>query len=519
MSGRVHHGRTIGLSALSGAGKLLAIGKTMLVAALFGASVQLDAFWVAYSLPLLLPGILTTVVTVAFVPRFMASLDGRDGPDAWQGANTLFTVLLALSLLATVAMYLAADRLVALLAPGLPPASQREAADLTRILLPVVPLLTLSSVLSAVGNARERFLLPALDGVLTNLTVILSALLFARHVGVVALTFGVIAGFVLQAGVLLWGNRADLRCNLRPAFAWRHPDFVKPLGHFLPLLVGSAGATMTGLVNQHFLSHAGEGAISAMAYAVMVAFLPVEVFAQAVITTMYPSVSRHLSRGELAEASGAFSDGLRFMLFLTLPCAIGLVVFAEPLMVLLLERGAFGPDQTAMTASIASILALGIVARSVAYLGYRVLHAALRPWTQVAIGFAGVATHVALCHAWAAEGGPEQVAWAATLSMAQSALLSMLAAFAALRWRRPPGLVRALGLLVLMAVGMSAAAWCLRPLAWPPVDDARHVAAWCAMLAAMVAGLVAIAIGAWLRQPDVQWMRSLIPGRRRPRPV
>lgn len=74
---RTGHRKALGLSVLNGVGKVLALGKTMLVAALFGVGASLDAFWVAYSLPLLLPSLLTTVVTVAFVPRFMAKLEGR----------------------------------------------------------------------------------------------------------------------------------------------------------------------------------------------------------------------------------------------------------------------------------------------------------------------------------------------------------------------------------------------------------------------------------------------------------
>jgi putative peptidoglycan lipid II flippase len=121
---------------LNGASKLLAIGKTMMVAALFGASASLDAFWVAYSLPLLLPSLLTTVVTVAFVPRFMANLEGREGPETWAGANTFFTVVVGVSLIASAAMFVFADALVGALAPGLAAEARTEAVSLSRLLLP-----------------------------------------------------------------------------------------------------------------------------------------------------------------------------------------------------------------------------------------------------------------------------------------------------------------------------------------------------------------------------------------------
>lgn len=509
------HRRALGLSALNGASKLLAIGKTMIVAALFGASASLDAFWVAYSLPLLLPSLLTTVVTVAFVPRFMASLEGRDGPEAWAGANTFFTVVVGLSLVASLAMYVFADALVGWLAPGLAAEARGEAVSLSRLLLPCVPLLTLSSVLSALSNARERFVLPALEGVLTNVTVIAAALLLATHLGVMALTLGVLAGFVLQAGVLLWGNRDDLRRSVRPRLALRHPDFRGPAAHLLPLFIGSAGSVLTGLINQYFLSHGGEGAISAMAYAAMFAFLPVEVFAQAVITTVYPTFGRHFARGEVDAAAQAFADGVRFLLFLTLPAAVLLILFAEPLVALLLERGAFTPAQTALTADITQVLALGLIFRSAAFFNYRVLHAAVRPWLQVAIGLLGVATHLALCHAWGDRGGAVGVAWAASLSMLQSALLSLLAALWVLRWRWPAALWPELAKLAAVAATMAGIGALLLPTVWPAGTDVRVLHAFEAMGVAGLAGLAGLLCAWLLRQPDLRWMALGIWGKLR----
>lgn len=506
-------GRALGLSMLNGSSKLLAIGKTMLIAALFGAGASLDAFWVAYSLPLLLPSLLTTVVTVAFVPRFMASLESRDGAEAWAGANTFFTSILLLSVALSAWMYFRADLLVSWMAPGLSPETRDQAIRLTRILLPCVPLLTLSSVLSAVSNARERFFLPAFEGVMTNLTVIAAAIALTPRFGVQALTMGVLAGFVLQAGVLVWGNRRDIRFNMRPQFAFRHPDFLGPATHLLPLFVGSAGSVMTGLINQYYLSHDGAGAISAMAYAAMFAFLPVEVFAQAVITAVYPAFGRHFSRGEVDAAAQAFGEGVRFLLFLTLPCAVLLILFAEPAMALLLERGAFSAEQTVLTAGITQVLALGLVFRSMAFFNYRVLHAAVRPWLQVGIGLLGVLTHLALCQIWAESHGAVGVAWAATVSMLQSAVLSLFAAMSVLKWRWPSGVQRDLATLCLVAAVILVAGLLLRGVAWPPMDGDRRLHAAAAGGLAALAGLSGLACAWVLHQPDLRWMLRALWGK------
>lgn len=507
-------GSAIGLSAIGMTSKVLAIAKTMLIAALFGASATLDAFWVAYTLPLLLPALLTNVVTVAFVPRFMASLEGREGVEAWRGANTLFTTILLLSALAAAAMMLWAPLLVGMLAPGLAPETQAEAVRLTRVLMPTIPLLTVSSLLSAISNARERFTLPALEGVLTNLAVIACALALVRPLGVTALIVGVVIGLVIQAAVLLAGNWRMLVRNVRPALDWHHPDFRAPAAHLLPLLVGSAGSILASLVSQYFLSHGEVGAISLMAYATMFAFLPVEVFAQAVITTFYPTFGRHFARRELEQAAEVFADGARFVLFLTVPCAILLLVFAEPLMVLMLERGAFGAEDSRAVATLAAILAVAMVFRAFAYFNHRILHAALRPWLQVGIGLACVATHVLLCALWIRTHGAVGVALALTVASVLEAVLSAAAAAWVLRIRWHAGLALEVGRLALVALPMALVAYTTFHWIWPPAADARIGTSAIGMGLAALSALVGLAAARLFRQPDLDWLLGVLRRRR-----
>jgi putative peptidoglycan lipid II flippase len=339
--------------------------------------------------------------------------------------------------------------------------------------------------------------------------------LFARELGVSALTAGVLAGFILQALVLIWGNRDLLRRSLRPALALRHPDFTGSASHILPLLVGSAGSVTTGLVNQYFLSQGGEGAISAMAYAAMFAFLPVEVFAQAVVTTFYPALGRHFARAEFKAAADSFADGVRFVLFLTLPCAVLLAVFAEPVMVVLLERGSFLPSDTQITARLVALLTLGMVFRAVAYFNYRVLHAAVRPWLQVAIGLLGVVTHVLLCQLWVDSRGTEGVAMATSLSMLQSALLSLGAAAWVLRMRWHGGLARELLRLLLIAAPMLAAAVWVSSATWPPeMTSSRFASALLALCGAAIVGLLTLGLATWIGQRDLHWLRNRLLRRR-----
>lgn len=492
------------LSSLNFGSKLLAIGKTLLIATLFGTSGTLDAFWVAYSLPLTLPTLLTTVITVAFVPRFVKNLAGRTGPQAWRGANTLFTLAITLALVACATIFFWPDALVARMAPGLAPPVRAQAVSMMRLMLPCMLMLTMTSLLSALSYARERFALPAMDGVVINLSVIAAALLLARTLGVRALIAGITLGFFAQLVILLVGNRDLLRSSLRPAFALGHPDFLGPLAHLLPLLVGSVGAMLTGLVDQYFVSRLDAGSISALTYALMIAMLPVEVFAQAIITTHYPALGRGVASGNPHEVATIYRKGERLILLLTLPCAVLLITLARPIVVVLLEHGRFDAGSTSLTVEAMSILAVGMVFRSQAYFSYRVMHSMLRPWTQVAIGLAGVATCIGLNLLWAQRLGLRGVALSAVISQVQSALVAAVVVARLLHDRPSAAMRRAQWRLLLpigvLALGVLGARWLIPQSLY---EQSHRLWALAAGISAIPALALALAVAWWMRIPEL----------------
>ena len=483
------------IAGLNFGGKVLAIGKTLIVASLFGTSSALDAFWVAYSLPLLLPSLLTNTLTVAFVPRFVAGLHGRYGPQAWRGANTLFTLVLAIGVLCSLLMYAAAPFLVAHMAPGLDDATRTAAVEMSRWLLPCVVVLVASSLLSALSYARERFVLPSLEGIVTNIAVIAVALGFARHWGVRALTVGVIIGFLIQAALLFAGNRDLIRSSLRPAWDLQHPDLRGPLAHLLPLFVGSAGSVLSGLVDQYFVSSLDAGSISALSYAWMLGLLPVEIFAQAVLTSYYPALARGFAAEDKTAAALTYAQGARFLLLLTLPCTVLLALLARPMVVFLLEHGRFDAHSTELTVEAMSLLALAVVTRAHAYFSYRALHAAIHPWTQIAIGLAGVATCIGLNLLWARRLGLAGIALSTVLSSLQSAVLSTWAVYRLIGRRWPAGFVAEITSLGLC--GAVLAAGVAGGLALVP-ESLRAVSPLLWALACGCSALPALALSGWI---------------------
>ena len=200
--------------------------------------------------------------------------------------------------------------------------------------------------------------------------------------------------------------------------------------------------------------------------------------------------------------SGSLCRWWRFVLFLTLPSAVLLYLFAEPAITLLLSAASWHRRHPTHRATDA-IMSLGLVFRAFAYFNYRVLHAAVRPWLQVSIGLLGVVVHASLCVLWVEQEGAAGVAWAAAVSILLSALLSLLAVAHILRMRWHARLaleVAKLGLLTVFLVALSQVA--LRMAAHWPMDSRPAQALWQLALGASAATLTLLIAGL-IRQPDI----------------
>ncbi|HEX6929818.1 MAG TPA: lipid II flippase MurJ, partial [Gammaproteobacteria bacterium] len=163
---------TATMSVLRMAGKLLGMLKTLVIAALFGASASLDAFWIAYSMPLILPGMIRGVVATAFIPGFMrSSLAGGREID-WRGLNTLFTLVTVALVVLCVLVAVFRGGIVSVMAPGLAPETHALAATLTGMMSVAVLVFGVNAMLSAILQALNRFVVMSLESIVTNIVII-----------------------------------------------------------------------------------------------------------------------------------------------------------------------------------------------------------------------------------------------------------------------------------------------------------------------------------------------------------
>lgn len=117
----------------------------------------------------------------------------------------------------------------------------------------------------------------------------------------------------------------------------------------------------------------GEGGLARLSYAFRIVTVPLVVFTFGVMGLAYARFSTAVARSDERHLYQAFQDTVRICLFLLLPTAVAMVVFAHEALSLLLFRGAFTDGDITQTAAVMQIYAMGLPAMGLAVVLVRML--------------------------------------------------------------------------------------------------------------------------------------------------
>jgi putative peptidoglycan lipid II flippase len=344
------------------ASRLLGYARDVLIYACFGQNNITDAYQAAFSIPdflylLLVGGALSS----AFIPVFGGYLATGKEEEAWKVASIVFNFVVVLMLAGIGLAFIYTERLMMLLVPGFDPPTMALAVSLTRIMLIQPFFMALSGISTGILHSYRQFTPTALAAITYNLGIIVVGWFLSPYLGIAAFSLGVVVGAVANFAVQV---PHLLRVGLRYRFTLdlRHPG-VKRLWQLMVPVLASLSVTQLNLfVNQNLASGLEPGMVAALRTAQRLMQLPVGTFAVALALASFPSLTAQAAQGKHREYLRTLSLGLRSIIFLMAPAALGLMVLRVPIVRLLFEQGKFTPEDTQATAYALFFYAIGIVA-------------------------------------------------------------------------------------------------------------------------------------------------------------
>ena len=382
----------------TGVSRVLGLAREIIAAALFGTQGSINAFVIAFQVPNLLRSLVAdSALAGAFVPVFTQLQEQGRHKEAQRLVGSLVGVItIGLGGISLVAIILA-PYFMPFFAPGLPDPLVDEAVRLARIMFPIVVLLGLTGLAMAVLQAAGMFAPTAFVPVLWNGIIIGALAVIAPLVPeddqITVYALGIVVGTLAQLLFLLRYVRGLGPFPISISFG---PYVRRVLVLMLPVTVGLGLINVNLSVDAIFATLVDDQAPRAIDAAFRLYLLPQGVFSVAVATVLFPTISRLAARDDIPGVRATVASGLRHIFFVLLPASAFLLVFAEPVVRLVFQYGAFDDESTALTSEALFAFALGLVFNGASLLVIRAFFSLQQPWLPTAVAGAGVALNLVL---------------------------------------------------------------------------------------------------------------------------
>ncbi len=337
--------------AMSVVAKLATVAKELAIAGYFGTGEVVDAFLIAFLLPMFAISVLAGSFSAAMMPVYIRTRDSA-GPVA---AQQLFSsvMLLAVVFLIAVAIVLAA--LASLLLPLLGSGFSEQTMALTRSLyywlLPVLVLTGIGHIYATAINASERFAVVALAPAITPICAVVFLLLLVNKWGIYALAVGTLFGAAIELSIM--ARAATQRgIPLLPRWGGITDEVRAVMGQYTPMIAGAFLMSSTVLVDQAMAAMLEPGSVATLNYANRVVAMILGIGAMALGTAVLPHFSRMVVAEDWRGVRHTFKVYARLILFFSVPLTALLFLFSESIIAMLFERGAFTAEDTQLVGQV-----------------------------------------------------------------------------------------------------------------------------------------------------------------------
>ncbi len=426
------------VAAFSSVVLLGTLAKELVVAKWFGRADALDAYLIAFLLPSFVVNLVAGSLNSALIPTFIQvrETEGREAAQRLFSGVMLWSVVLLVGislLLGALAPYY-----LPLLGSGFSAAKLVLTRRLLYVLLPFVALSGLVVTWTAVLNAGERFALPALLPILLPLAIVVFLLLMGKAWGIFAMALGTVTGVALQAVVLAWALKHH---GIRLELQWYGLDsnLRQVASQYVPMLAGSLLMGSTDLVDQSMAAILGPGSVAALNYGKKFVRLVLGIGSLALSTAAFPYFSQMVAKRDWAGCRHTLKTYSRFIALGTVPITLGLILFSQPLVRVLFQRGAFTAQDTKVVSSVQAFLLLQIPFYILGNLGVRLVSALKRNSWLMTIAAVNTVLNVVLNLVFMKYAGVAGIALSTSCVYLVSCILIYGSIFSALRDRDPRG--------------------------------------------------------------------------------
>jgi putative peptidoglycan lipid II flippase len=342
--------------------KVSGLVRDQIMAGYFGMSYDTDAYTWAFFIPNLFYILFAqSLIIAAFIPVYSSYIKEKTKQEVETFVSSVANIMIIFFILISAVLFIFSPQIGTLLSKIA--GSQLDIGKfviMNRIMSFSVLMLSISGLTTGILNAHNLFTLPALAPFILNILIVISVAVFSFRLGIVSMAIGTMAGSVFQLIVQLPQIRVA-KISYRFFIDFKNKAVKEVFSLMLPILLSLGAVQLNNSVDKFFALGLGSGNTTALDLSWRVANLPLGIFSVAIITVLYPLISRQAASGDTNGIKESFSLGVREIGYIMIPAVTGLIILSYPVIKLLFEHNNFTAQNTGTVAYILIFHSLGLV--------------------------------------------------------------------------------------------------------------------------------------------------------------
>lgn len=412
--------------------KVLGLVRDRLLTHLFSPD-NISIFFAAFGIPdLIFQLLIFGALAVAFIPVFTEYSEKKGPGEAFKLAGSILNIALIILSVAIVIVLIFIDPLTGLIAPGFSESQKLQTISLTKVILIGQLLLVIGSLFSGVLQSFQRFIIPAMAGVVYNLGIILGITLLSPSMGIMGAAVGVVIGAALHFLIQL---PMILSVGFKPKYLLSlfHPGVKEIMGLMSIRSLGLAAELFNDRVAVALASLISVQSVTYLTLAQHLQLVPISLFGATIAQAALPILSSEKARGRIEEYKITLLTTLHQVLFLALPATAILIVLRIPSVRLTFGASQFDWEATVLTGQTLAFMSIGLSGQAISLLLVRAFYALKDTKTPVIASFITVAVNVTLSIYFVRV--LNLPIWGLGLAFSISSILSALILFTALHFK------------------------------------------------------------------------------------
>ncbi len=342
--------------------KVSGLARDQVMTGYFGISYDTDAYTWAFFIPNLFKILFAeSLIIAAFIPIYSSYLKEKKREEIRIFLNSVTNIMILFFVFISLIIFIFSPQIGILLSKITDNLMDiNKFIIMSRIMSFSVLTLSISGLTTGILNSHNIFTIPSFAPFVLNIMTILFVVLLSHSLGIISIAVGTMVGSVLQLVIQIPQLKvANIKYSFKIDF--KNKAVREILSLMLPILLSLGAVQINVGVDKFFALGLGAGNTTALDIAWRVTNLPFGIFSVAIITVLYPLISRQAATEDIKGIKESFSLGVREIGYLMLPAMTGLIILSHPIIKLLFERNNFTSLDTVKVATILIYQSLGLI--------------------------------------------------------------------------------------------------------------------------------------------------------------